>query len=206
MARHVRLADLIPDGDDPDTIEMADGRLFLLPEMGINEMGRLLNIEEMLGGDGADTLTSLKTAQSRVMRLLQAANPDGDQNGKKLRFVKDGELQVCTDYDLTVTQLMELIAVFSGAEGGAVEAVQLALLNEESSSTARTAEEAAKELSDAAGTTDEGDEAPLGSAKPSRKRSSRSASSAAGGRSGGKTSAGRRSSSSSKKSSASKRA
>jgi hypothetical protein len=178
VARHVKLTDLIPPDDERDTIEMLDGKVFFIPEVGVKEMGRLLGMEEELST--ASTLGKLEETLDRVLNMLRAANP-----GKKV-----------PDYDLSVPQLMEVIAVIAGAEGGATAAVREALSNPDKGEepTDGKAAENAQQLAEAAGTADEENGAPLASAKRSRTRSSRSASSGTGGRSGGTRSAGQSSS------------
>lgn len=188
MARHIRLADLVPPEDDRDTIEIEDV-VYFLPQLGIDEMARLLDMQENVSA--ADTFDALRETKKRLLNMLRTANPGKD----------------IPEFDFTVTQMMDLIAIFSGAEGGAVEVVREALASEATGGAEPTDEDAAgaaKDLGEAAGTRSEDDDDPLASAKPSRKRSSRSGTSATGGRNGGQGSAGRSSSRTSKKRSASK--
>jgi hypothetical protein len=191
MARHIDLRDLIPPDDEKDTLTMPDGKTFFLPSVGVNEMSRLLMAEEELDGDD-DTFTKLARTQKKVLDLIRGAN-----RGRKV-----------PDYDFSVDMVMDLISILAGASPGTVsQAVREALAAEDvptGEAGDDDASQGARELAEAAGMRSEEDEAPLGSAKPSRKRSSRSGTSGNGGRSGGKASAGRSSSRTSEKPSASR--
>lgn len=186
MAQNYDLRNLIPE-DDRDTITMRDGKTFLLPEMGVKEMGKLLLMEEEVGADGAVRET-LAEVNDRLVKMLREANP-----GKKV-----------PDYDFSAREILNVISIFAGA--GTVSDVVMDALSKvgEDDTTPEAAMEAARQLAEQAGLRDESDAAPLASVAPSRKRSSRSATSGTGVRNGGKKSGGPSSSRTSKKPSASR--
>lgn len=176
MGRRIDLRELVLEDDERDTCVMPDGKEFFIPDLGVKEMSKLLLLEESI--ESKDTFSSLAESNEKLIKLLRAANP-----GKKV-----------PDYDLNVSQIMSLIAAFCGA-GNVAEAVREALTAAEDGDapSQEDAMVAARQLAEDASLRAEGEELPLGSAKPSRKRSLRSGTSGSGGRSGGKKRAGSRS-------------
>lgn len=192
MGRRVDLRQLVPDDDDRDIIVMPDGKEFLLPRLGVKEMSRMLLMEE--GLSRKETFENLGKMNDTLVAILRRENP--------------GKNKV-PDYDMTVQEIMSCIAAFSGA-GSVAEAVRAAIAGSgdenEVAPTEDEALEAVRQLAEGAGLRDGTEEPPLGSRKPSQKRSSRSGTSARGRRSGGTTAAGKSSQRTSSKRATSKRA
>lgn len=180
MARKIDLRELVKPDDERDTVVMPDGKEFFLPDLGVKEMARLLLLQEE--AQVGDTFGSLSTANDGLVAVLKSANPEAE----------------IPEYDLTMEQIISLVAVFCGAGDISAEVrAAIASLDTEEP-TDESAATAAAQLGTDAGLRDEDDALPLASAKPSPKRSSRSAPSGTGGRSGGK----KRGGASSKRSSA----